>query len=307
MNITVVIPCYKCSETLNELHNRLVNSLQKITNDFSIIFVNDNSPEDDWNIIKNIVLHDNRVTGVNLSKNFGQHYAITAGLEFCDSDWVVVMDGDLQDRPEEIIKLFNKALEGYDTVVASRSDRKDSICKKLSSKMFYVLFNYLTNQNLDNRVANFGIYSKKVIDNVKKLKETERSFGLLTVVVGFSRCVVEVEHSYRLRGKSAYSFKSRFNQALNHIISHSNKPLTLAVSSGFILSSLSIIYSFWVLLRYFWTADIPDGWTTLTVSLFFLSGLIIIVIGIVGLYIGKIYNEVKERPLYIIKDIAKQK
>jgi len=302
--ISVIIPCYNCADCLVELHKRLVLCLEQITKELEIIFVNDASPAKDWQIIKELANKDNRVVGLNLSRNFGQHYAITAGLDYCNGDWVVVMDGDLQDKPEEIRKFFEKTSEGYDIIVGKRENRKDSFVVKLTSKLFYMVFNYLTDQKLDNKVANFGIYSRRVIDNVKKLKELDRSFGLLVTLVGFSRLEIDVDHSYRASGESSYSFKSRLKLAVDHILSHSNKPLILAVQTGFIISSLSVIYAFWLFIRYFISSHVTDGWTSLMVSLFFLSGLIIVVIGMVGLYIGKIYSEVKNRPLYIVKEIT---
>ena len=303
--ISVVIPCYRCAGFIAELHRRLVLSLEQITNDFEIIFVNDASPEKDWQIIEALAGNDKRVTGINLSRNFGQHYAITAGLDYCTGDWIVVMDGDLQDKPEEIKKIFTKASEGYEIVVGKRENRKDSVLVRMTSKLFYLVFNYLTGQKFDNKVANFGIYSKRVIDHVRKLKEADRSFGLLVSLVGFSKSEIEVDHSPRTSGKSAYSFKSRVNLAFDHILSHSNKPLILSIQTGFIISSLSLFYAFWLIIRYFISSHIADGWTSLMVSLFFLSGLIIMVTGMVGLYVGKIYNEVKNRPLYIVKEITK--
>jgi dolichol-phosphate mannosyltransferase len=303
--ISVVIPCYKCADCLVELHKRIVCTLEQITNEFEIIFVNDASPEKDWQIIKELAGNDIRVTGINLSRNFGQHYAITAGVDYSNGDWVIVMDGDLQDRPEEIAKLYRKAQEGFDIVVGKREDRKDSHIVRMTSRLFYIVFNYLTDQKLDNKVANFGIYSKNVIDNVKKLKEADRSFGLLVNLVGFSKSAIKIDHSHRANGKSAYSFKSRLNLALDHILSHSNKPLILAIQTGFLISSLSLFYGFWLIIRYFINSHVADGWTSLMVSLFFLSGLIIVVIGMVGLYVGKTYNEVKNRPLYIVKEITK--
>jgi len=302
--ISVVIPCYRCADFIAELHKRLVLCLEQITAEFEIIFVNDASPERDWQIITELAGKDSRVTGVNLSRNFGQHYAITAGLDYCNGDWIVVMDGDLQDKPEEITKLFDKTSDGYEIIVGKRENRKDSFIVKITSKLFYIVFNYLTDQKFDNKVANFGIYSKRVIDNVKKLKEADRSFGLLVSLVGFSKTEIEVEHSNRTSGKSAYSFRSRLNLAFDHILSHSNKPLILAIQIGFVISSLSLFYAVWLIIRYFTSAHVADGWTSLMVSLFFLSGLIIIVTGMVGLYVGKIYSEVKNRPLYIVKEIT---
>jgi dolichol-phosphate mannosyltransferase len=300
--ISIVTPVYNAELILPELHARLVRSLSQLTDNFEIIMVNDASLQNDWDVIKSIATQDKRVKGINLSKNFGQHAAISAGLEYCTGEWIVVMDCDLQDQPEEIIKLYQKSQEGFQVVVGKRMRRKDFILVKLFSKLFYNLFNYLTEQNLDNRVANFGIYSRKVIDSVRRYKEKDRSFGLLVALVGFSRVEVEVVHAKRPKGASSYNFRKKINLAMDHILSHSNKPLKLAVKVGFLFTTGSIIYGFWLIIAYFVYSNVANGWTSLMVSLFFLAGLIIAVVGMVGLYVGKIYDEVKERPLYNIAE-----
>lgn len=305
--ISVVIPLYKCSGSINALYERLVNTLDPITcGKFEIIFVNDNSPEKDWEIVKLCAKKDKRVIGINLSRNFGQHCAITAGLNYAVADWIVIMDGDLQDQPEEIKKLYDKALTGFDVVVGKRGERQDSFFKRFTSKAFYMVFNYLTDQSIDNRVANFGIYSKQVIDSVKQYKEKDRSVGLLISLVGFNRAEIDIDHSSRATGTSGYNFSKRLNLAFDHILSHSNKPLFLSVKGGFILSFLSAMYVLWLILKYFLWGNVASGWTSLMVSLFFLSGVMVSVIGMVGLYVGKTYDEVKNRPLFIVKEIVGQ-
>lgn len=302
VHISVVTPVYGCKDCLQSLYQRLTTTLSKITEDFEIIMVNDASPDDAWPVIKALAAQDERVRGVNLARNFGQHYAIAAGLDYVQGDWTVVMDCDLQDQPEEIPKLYDKAQEGYEQVVAVREHRKDNFFIRLTSKLFYYVFNYLSDKTLDNRVANFGIYSRKVIDSVRRYKEKDRSFGLLVTLVGFKRSKVKVKHGLRSIGQSSYDFKKRLNLAIDHILSHSNKPLLLVVKIGFIFSFLAALYTIWLVTRYFIWSDIVEGWTSVMVSLFFLSGLIVSVIGMVGIYIGKIYNEVKERPLYIVDE-----
>ena len=299
-HISVIIPVYGCKTCLHELYQRLKTTLNKLSDHFEIIMVDDACPQNSWQTIKKLAMGDKRVIGIKLSRNFGQHYAIVAGLDYAKGDWVVVMDCDLQDRPEEIIKLYQKAQEGYHVVVGKRVNRKDSFFVKITSKIFYVIFNSLTEQKLDNRVANFGIYSKQVIESIKKYKETDRSFGLLSVLVGFSRIEIEVKHASRIHGKSSYNFTKKLNMAIDHILSHSNKPLLLVVRTGLIFSLCSFTYMIWLIIRYFLWSHITDGWTSIMVSLFFLSGLIVSVTGMVGVYIGKIYNEVKRRPLYIV-------
>jgi len=307
MDISVVIPVYGCNSCLHKLHERLINSLTQITTSFEVIMVNDASPDNSWESIKQITHQDHRVKGINFSRNFGQHNAITAGLDYTRGKWIVVMDCDLQDQPEEIIKLYTKALEGYDIVVGKRSERKDGFFKKLSSSIFYKIYNYLTDSNIDKAIGNFGIYSEKVINNIKLLREQNRSFGLFVLWSGFSRTEITIVHAKREEGKSSYNFTKLINLASDSIISHSNKPLKLSVKLGFFLSFISVIYSLWLVVRYFiWSSPI-EGWTSLIVSLYFLSGLVIGSIGMLGLYIGKIFDEVKNRPLYIIQETTCEK
>jgi dolichol-phosphate mannosyltransferase len=206
IHISVVSPVYGCCTSLLELHRRLKITLESITNDFEIILVNDASPDNAWNAICEICKCDDRVLGINLSRNFGQHHAITAGLDHAHGEWIVVMDCDLQDQPEEIIKLYAKALNGYDIVLARRFLRQDNFMKRIFSKLFYRTLYYLTGSNQDETVANFGIYSRKVIDEIKKLRESIRYFPTMINWIGFRTAHVDVRHSARFAGKTGYSF-----------------------------------------------------------------------------------------------------
>jgi len=300
-HISVVTPVYGCCASLEELHKRLCAALSSITNDFEIIMINDESPDDSWLIIQALSKRDARVKGINLSRNFGQHYAIAAGLDFAQGDWIVVMDCDLQDVPEEIPNLYQKAREGYDVVVGRRTKRQDGLFKKTLSRVFYKVFAYLSESKVDNRIGNFGIYSQKVIHSIRQFKEQNRSFGLFAIWVGFKRIEIDVAHSARVCGKSSYTFRKMMHLAMDSIIAHSTRLLLLAVNLGFAISMLSLIYGGWIILRYFlWSVPVI-GWTSLMVSVYFSTGLIIGTIGIVGLYVGKIFEEVKGRPLYIIE------
>jgi dolichol-phosphate mannosyltransferase len=301
--ISVVIPVYKNERFIDPLYTRLKTVLSTLCSDFEIIFVNDGSPDDSWTAIKQNAVKDSRVTGIRFSRNFGQHIAITAGLDHCRGDWVVVMDGDLQDIPEEIPNLYNKAREGYDVVFARRYRRKDGFLKKMLSTMFYMLFDILVNSKNDSAVANFGIYSRKVIDNFKKMREHHRLFPLFVRWLGFQTTYINVDHGERISGKSAYTFSKKINLAIDTIISMSNKPLKISVKFGFLLSLLAFLYGIVLVVRYL-TLGIPvPGWTSLMVSLYFLGGILLLMIGVLGLYIGKTFDEVKNRPLYVIDEM----
>lgn len=300
--ISVVVPVYGCDSCLKSLYDRLSSSLSTITTDYEIVLIDDASPDESWEVIQALASCDAKVKGMSLSRNFGQHYAITAGLDFAQGDWVVVMDCDLQDQPEEIITLYKKAKEGYDLVVGRRHERKDNFLKKLYSKIFYKVFSYFTDEKVDHSIGNFGIYSKKVIDSILRLREQNRSFGLFAIWVGFRRAEININHSARAQGKSAYSFRIMVRLAVDSIVAHSNKLLSLSIKFGLLFSFLSLMYVAWLVVRYFVWSIPTEGWTSLMVSIYFTTGLIIASLGGMGLYIGKIFDEIKGRPLYIINE-----
>ncbi len=301
-HISVVTPVYGCKTCLIELYLRLTQTLETINPDFEIIMVNDASPDGAWETIVELAQKDSRVKGINLSRNFGQHYAITAGLDYAAGEWVVVMDCDLQDQPEEIIKLYNKALEGFDVVVGKRVHRKDNLIKKFCSKVFYTLFNYLTEVKMNPQVSNFGIYSRQVVQNFCLLREEFRGFGIHLHWLGFRRCEIEINHAQRNNGKSSYSLQKKIQLAFNVTLSSTDKPLRILFTIGLVIAIFAFVIGFYYLITFFYYNRPLSGWTSLIVSLFFLSGIIIASIGLVGLYIGKIFRQVKERPLYIIQN-----
>lgn len=302
VHISVVSPVYGCSTSLIELYLRLVKTLEEITPDFEIILINDASPDNAWEVIKDICNKDSRVVGINLSRNFGQHYSITAGLDNVSGEWVVVMDCDLQDKPEEILNLYNKAKEGYDSVFAQRIDRKDNFFKKLFSKVFYKIFSYLTDTKQDATVGNFGIYKRIVIESILKMQDQIRFFPTMVQWVGFNKFYLPVEHCYRDSGKSNYNFRSLSRLAFNNIIAFSDKPLRLTTKAGFILSTISFFVALFYLILYSLGEIKVIGFTALILSVWFLAGLIMMLLGIIGIYIGKVFEKVKDRPHYLIQE-----
>lgn len=304
IHISVVTPVYGCGTSLEALYERLEKTLSSITSEFEIIMINDASPDHAWESIKSLAARDNRVKGINLSRNFGQHRAITAGLDYAKGDWVVVMDCDLQDQPEEIVKLYNKAQEGHDVVFGRRHQRKDSFFKILGSKLFYKILDYFTESKIDNSVANFSIISSNVVDQLRKLREQNRLYPLFVNWVGFKRIDIDIDHADREEGKSSYTLRKLVNLAIDGIVSQSNKPLRLAIKFGFIMSLFSLIYSIWLIFRYFFYSVPVEGWTSVMVSIYFIGGLLFANMGILGLYIGKTFDETKNRPLYLIQEMT---
>ncbi len=301
MEISIISPVYKAEKIIPTLVERIENSVKKFTTDYEIILVEDCGPDNSWQEIEKICASNTKVVGIKLSKNFGQHNAITAGLESATGEWIVVMDCDLQDLPEEIETLYNKAHEGYDIVLARRAQRNDGFLKRISSKMFYSVFSYLTDTKQDSTVANFGIYKREVIDAIKSMKDYYRVFPILVQWVGFNKFYLDVEHASRFEGKSTYTSIKLLRLAFDMIISFSEKPLRLGMKLGLIISSLSILLSIYYLTRYLLGYILVPGYASLSILITFSTGIILTFLGLVGTYIGKISLQVKQRPNYIIK------
>lgn len=298
--ISIVSPVYRAEKILSELYDRIKLSVETITDDFEIILVEDCGPDDSWKVIKELSLNDNRVKGVKLSRNYGQHYAITCGLDLAKGEWVVVMDCDLQDQPEEIPALYSKALEGFDVVLARRENRKDSYLKKISSRLFYRTLGYLTGSEVDESIANFGIYHRKVIDAVSELRESIRYFPTMIKWVGFNQTAITVEHASRAEGETSYNFKKLRNLAIDIMLAYSDKPIRLTIKAGFLVSLFAIVIGIFYLIKYVSGDIIVPGYASLIISIWFLCGLMITILGIVGLYVGKTFEGVKKRPIYLI-------
>jgi len=301
--ISVVSPIYGCCGSLPDLYERLKESLSSISEDFEIILVNDASPDNAWDAIKALASKDNRVKGINFARNFGQHKAIAAGLAHANGDWVVVMDCDLQDRPEDIIKLYNKAQEGYDAVFGQRIGRQHSRRKRWASRAFISVYDYLSNSKTDPTIGNFSIISRKVVEGLKELKEQHHPYTFFVIWLGFKRTYIEIDHAKREIGTSSYSFKRLLELAMDNIVSQSNKLLKMSINFGFALASFSALYALYIIIKYFMTDEVVPGWTSVMVSIYFIGGLLFANLGLIGLYIGKIFDETKNRPLYIIDEI----
>jgi len=304
IHISVVIPVYGAPELISELCDRLHKSLREITEDYEIILVFDCSPDNSWEGICKECKKDKRVKGIRLSRNFGQHYAIAAGLKYAGGDWVVVMDCDLQDQPEEIAKLYAKACEGYDIVFGQRVDRKDGFLKKMSSKLFHLVFSYMLDVRTDATVANFGIYHRRVIRSVLSLGDKVRILGPMVNWVGFNKTACPVDHANRRIGKSSYSLGRLWWFACDAIISFSNKPLKLCVMFGLSISFLALAVAVFYLIFYLIGHIKVSGFTSLIISIWFLAGIQLFFVGLIGVYVGKTFDGIKNRPSFIISDLV---
>ena len=298
--ISIVTPVYRAEACLEELYRRLVAVLSGITQDFEIVMVEDCGGDRSWEIIRGLARRDPRVKGIQFSRNFGQHYGITAGLDHCDGDWVVVMDCDLQDRPEEIPRLYARAQEGYDVVLARRGARADSVGKRLGSWLFYRLFSWLADIDYDGSSGNFRIVSRKVVAAFRQMREQLRFFGGQVKWMGFPTTAIEVRHDERFAGPSTYTLGKLLRLAAETIIAYSDKPLRLAVRFGFALAAIAVCFGIYIIVRAALYGTTITGWASLIVSIYFTGGVIIAILGVIGIYLGKTFDEAKKRPLYIV-------
>ena len=299
--ISVIIPVYKAEDCLNELYGRLVPTIETITKDFEIILIDDFSPDNSWFLINELAHLDARVRGFRLSRNFGQHRALTAGIDLCSGDYAVIMDCDLQDPPEEIVNLYAEIKKGYKVVLARRCNRQDNFFKRSSSQLFYRILNFLSGLGYDPAVGVFCMIDRQLIDTISVMREQSRFINGLMSWMGFATSTIDVHHGKRFKGKSSYSLKSLMTLACDVIVSFSNKPLYLSIGLGLGLSVFSFLLIFYLIFSYAIFGVSVNGWYSIVVLLCFFSGATLTTLGIIGIYIGKIFEETKNRPLYLIE------
>jgi dolichol-phosphate mannosyltransferase len=300
--ISVVTPVYCCASCLRELCRRLGETLSKIADDYEIVLIDDASPDGAWNVMRELCAADARIKAIGLSRNFGQHYAIAAGLEHATGEWIVVMDCDLQDRPEEIAALYAKAREGNDIVFAEREVRSDGWFKRNASRAFIALLNWLSGANYDYRTANFGIYSRAVVDAVRSMGDRSRFFPVMVRWTGFRSTSIAVQHDARGEGKSAYSLRKRLRLALDVILSSSDKPLRLVAALGIVVSLGALGTTVYSLVRYLHGDVTVAGYTSLIASMWLIAGVVLFCMGIIGLYVGRVFESVKFRPTFLVRE-----
>ncbi|SFW28295.1 dolichol-phosphate mannosyltransferase [Prevotellaceae bacterium HUN156] len=302
MKLSIVSPVYRGEKMLEELVRRIHAAISPITDDYEIVLVNDCSPDNSWEKIADICTNDQRVKGINLSRNFGQPYAITAGLTYAKGDYIAVIDCDLQNKPEDLPAMYEKALEGYDVVSARRVVRDDTFLKRMSSAVFHKVYDFLSGFDTDKAVAEFGIYSKKIVKVYCSIPEYSRSFVELIHTLGFKKTTVDVSHDHRLEGESSYNLHRLLVLSYNSIISNSNRPLYLSVTLGFLMSLLSFLMAVYNIFAKFAGLNEVAGYTSTIFSIWFVGGLLLFMMGILGLYIGKIFDQVKGRPVFIVSE-----
>ena len=299
--IAVVVPVYQGKAFLSELCQRLVTALSTITDNFSVILVDDRSPDNVWLLIEALGHKEPRIRGIQLSRNFGQHHALTAGIDHARARWYVVMDCDLQDAPEDIPLLYQKASEGFDIVVGVRDKEGHNATKRLSSRLFYAVFNLASGIDLDWSVGNFRIFSDRVAAGFREMREQLRFFPASLNLMGFEVGSIVLAHHNRPSGKSSYTYWKLLRLAGNTIVAHSQVPLKFTALVGLIIAALSFIAGIIIVARVLiWGASVT-GWASLIVAVFMIGGVQIFLTGVVGLYVGKCFEEAKRRPLYFIR------
>ncbi len=305
--LSIISPVYRGEKMVYELVRRIEESVKSINLDYEILLVEDGSPDNSWIEIEKICSNNAKVKGIKLSRNFGQHYAISAGMHHSKGEWIVILDCDLQERPENIPMLYKKAIDSnVDMVLARRIKRKHSNIKVLASKLFYKVFGYLTDTKQDPTIGNFGIYNRKVIDAILSMNDYIKYFPTMAQWVGFTKTTLDIEHGDRLEGESNYNFYSLSKLAFNNVISFSDKPLRIVIKLGFFISIMSFIVGIFYIGFYMLGKIKVLGFASLIISVWFLSGIIIFILGILGLYLGKVFEKVKERPHFIIDKFLNQ-
>jgi polyisoprenyl-phosphate glycosyltransferase len=304
-HISVVSPVYGAELTIEELVKRLQPVLEAINTNYEIILVDDCGPDNSWNLIRNLCANNSKIRGIKLSRNFGQHYAITAGIESAKGEYVVVMDCDLQDDPMYISEMYQKAKEGFDIVYTIKTERKHSFFKNITAKLFNAIFNYLIDNKANkanNNIGAFSLISRKVVNAFNNYNDYHRHYLMVLRWLGFNSYYLPIIHKERFAGKSSYNFSKLMKHALDGITSQSDKLLRIFVTVGLIISTLSFASILVISILYF-TNGFLNGWASTTIILLFSTGIILTGIGVLGIYVGKTFEQTKNRPKYIIDQI----
>jgi len=302
--LSIVAPVFRSDAIVPEFVRRACEGASKVTENFELLLIEDGSPDGSWDEILGACARDPRVKGVQLSRNFGQQPAITAGLTYARGQYVVVMDSDLQDDPAYVADLYRKALEGFDIVFARKRIRRFSILRNLTTRLYYAMFRWLASVDYDQHVGAYSIVTRRVVDAFLKFGDYRRGYVIVLGWLGFKRAHVDVEHRDRPIGRSTYSGFALIGHAITIAVTYSDKPLRMSIYFGLMLSVLSFVLAMWLTINYF-TSNVGQlalGWTSIIISHLFLSGLMLTSLGVVGLYIGRIFEQVKQRPIFVVRE-----
>ncbi|MED3877709.1 glycosyltransferase family 2 protein [Priestia megaterium] len=300
---SIVVPVYNEEEVIHETYRRLTEVMRSTKEAYELLFVNDGSRDRTAEIIKEYSEQDPAVVLLDFARNFGHQIAITAGMDYARGEAVVVIDADLQDPPELILEMIEKWKQGFDVVYAKRTKRKgETYFKKQTAAMFYRFLRAMTDIDIPLDTGDFRLLDRKVCNQMNSIQEKNRFVRGLVSWVGFKQIAVEYERDERLAGESKYPLKKMLKLSMDGITSFSYKPLKLASYAGVTLSGIGFIYLLVVLYLKLFTDSTITGWSSLIVIQLFFSGIILIILGMIGEYIGRIYDETKNRPLYIVRE-----
>ena len=303
MQLSIIIPIYNEEQILTELHERLTKAALEITSDYELIFVNDGSRDGSLYGLRQIAEKDPKSFYINFSRNFGHQIAVTAGIDNCSGDAVVIIDGDLQDPPELIPEMYKKHKEGFEVVYARRENREgESFFKKFTAKMFYRTLRNLTSVDIPLDTGDFRLIDRKIVECLRQMPEQNKFLRGQIAWLGFNQTAVYFNRDKRKYGKSGYPLSKMLKFAMDGITSFSDKPLGFVTRAGFIISGLSFLVILYAIFAHFILDHTITGWTSLIVSSMFIGGVQLISIGIIGEYISRINKNVLDRPLYIIQD-----
>ena len=298
---SVIIPIYNEEENILELYRRLLSVIEKIGT-FEIIMVDDGSKDRSWEMIKDLHEKDSRIKGISFSRNFGHHIAITAGIDYARGSAVILMDGDLQDPPEEIPKLWKKFNEGYELVYGIRKEKKDSLLKRITSFIFWWLINKLSGIDIPKNQTLLRIFDRKILYVLKGMRERARFIHGMMAWTGFKTSLQEVEHAPRKHGVSKYNVVKLFRLAFSAITSFSIVPLRLATYLGILSAGIGLFYGFYFIYKKIFLGIPVLGYASIIVAVLFVGGIQLLILGIIGEYLGRVYQEVQARPIYVLRE-----
>lgn len=301
--ISVIVPLYNEEEVIAESYKRLTSVMQGMGEEYELVFINDGSRDKTAQLTADIAEKDKHVRLICFSRNFGHQIAITAGMDYAKGDAVVIIDADLQDPPEVIPLMVEKWKEGYHVVYGKRTKRHgETMFKKVTAKVFYRFLQRMTQVDIPTDTGDFRLIDRKVCDAMKKLREQNRYVRGLVSWVGFKQYALEYVRDERFAGETKYPLKKMIRLAMDGIASFSYKPLKLATMVGFALTGISFLYLLFVVLQKLFGTPTVAGWASILAVQLFFNGVILIILGIIGSYIGRIYEESKGRPLYIVQE-----
>lgn len=304
VDYSIVIPVYNEEEVIEHTYERLKTVMQSADGNYELLFINDGSKDRSVDILLQLSEQDKTIKIVDFSRNFGHQIAITAGMDYAAGNAIVIIDADLQDPPELILEMIQKWKEGYDVVYAKRTARKgETFFKKQTASAFYRTLRAMTEIDIPIDTGDFRLIDRKVCDQMNNIHEKNRFVRGLVSWVGFKQTAVEYERDERFAGETKYPLKRMLKLSLDGITSFSYKPLKLANYLGASLSVIGFVYMLIVLYQKLFTSTTVTGWSSIIVIQLFFSGIMLMMLGVIGEYIGRIYDEAKNRPLYIVKDI----